>query len=222
MCQLPGNAQESRSTNQITAVTPSTTSDPAAMVSSTTVAAWVGQSLGAPGAGAACWQAVPRGVMARSWPPSTRRPGSVRLVLNDFGPTDVPDVTPRSPEALASLTDEANEHCGQAHYSLARHDVGSLLAESQACAVTVPAARSSRAWRLAEGATVYEDVTAALTAIAVLGSRERSSSLHFDLARVLAQEDSPRDADVIRHLDTADRIAPQRIRGDPWSNSDRR
>ncbi|MBV9030468.1 MAG: helix-turn-helix transcriptional regulator [Pseudonocardiales bacterium] len=289
---------------------------------------------------------------------------SIRLVLNDFGPTDVPDVTPRPLEALASLADEANEHCGQAHYSLARHDIGSLLAESQTSALTVPAARrdqaftaavttcfvagvvSSRAgnvdlaataalrgydlaqqhdnpallgfarwywaleltsmaartrahavlsdgindlapavqlsaantlaaeivgmmhlqqartaarrqdadnahahldeaahiasrvgerngmrqhfgptnvaaWRvsvgveLAEGAKVYEDVTAAPTDIAALGSRERSSSLHFDLARVLAQEDGPRDADVIRHLDTADRIAPQRIRSDP-------
>jgi hypothetical protein len=32
---------------------------------------------------------------------------------------------------------------------------------------------------------------------------------------VLAQEEGERDADVIRHLDTADRIAPQRIRSDP-------
>ncbi|MGH3998398.1 MAG: hypothetical protein ACRDTJ_13140, partial [Pseudonocardiaceae bacterium] len=77
------------------------------------------------------------------------------------------------------------------------------------------------AWRvsigveLAEGAKVYEDVMAAPIDIATLGSRERSSSLYFDLARVLAQEDGPRDADVIRYLDTADRIAPQRIRGDP-------
>jgi hypothetical protein len=77
------------------------------------------------------------------------------------------------------------------------------------------------AWRvsigveLAEGAKIYEDVMAAPIDIATLGSRERSSSLHFDLARVLAQENGKRDADVIRHLDTADRIAPQRIRNDP-------
>ena len=289
---------------------------------------------------------------------------SIRLVLNDFGPTDVPDVLARPLEALARLADEANEHCAQAHYSLARHDVGSLLAESQASALTVPTARrdqaftaavtacfvagvvSSRAgnidlaataarrgydlaqqhdnpalvgfarwywaleltsmaartrahavlsdgiddltpvvqlsaantlaaeivgmmhlhqartaarqqhaedahahldeathiagrvgerngmrqhfgptnvaaWRvaigveLAEGAKVYDDVMAAPIDIAALGSRERSSSLHFDLARVLAQEDGERDADVIRYLDTADRIAPQRIRNDP-------
>jgi len=77
------------------------------------------------------------------------------------------------------------------------------------------------AWRvsigveLAEGAKVYEDATAAPIDIAVLDSRERSSSLHFDFARLLAQEGGARDADVIRHLDTADRIAPQRIRSDP-------
>ena len=289
---------------------------------------------------------------------------SIRWALNDFGPTDVPDVTPRPLEALLRLADEGNEHCGQAHYSLARHDVGSLLAESQASALTVPTAQrdqafiaavtacfvagvvSSRAgnidlaataarrgydlaqqhdnpalfgfarwywaleltsmvartrahavlsegiddltpavqlsatntlaaeivgmmhlqqartaarqqhadeahahldeaahiagrvgerngmrqhfgptnvaaWRvsigveLAEGAKVYEDATAAPIDIAALGSRERSSSLHFDLARVLAQEGGARDADVIRYLDTADRIAPQRIRSDP-------
>jgi hypothetical protein len=68
---------------------------------------------------------------------------------------------------------------------------------------------------LTEGAKAYEDATAALIAIEALGSRERSSSLHFDFARVLAQEDGPRDGDAIRHLDTADRIAPQRIRSDP-------
>jgi transcriptional regulator with XRE-family HTH domain len=289
---------------------------------------------------------------------------SIRLALNDFGSDEVPDVTPRPLEALVRLADEANEHCAQAHYSLARHDVGSLLAESQASALTVPtaqrdqaftaavtacfvagvvssragnidlaataarrgydlaqqhdnlalfgfarwywaleltsmatrtrahavlsegiddlipavqfsaantlaaeivgmmhlqqartAARQQRAddahahldeaahiaarvgerngmrqhfgptnvaaWRvsigveLVEGAKVYDDVMAAPIDIAALGSHERSSSLHFDLARVLAQEDGRRDTEVIRYLDTADRIAPQRIRSDP-------
>jgi transcriptional regulator with XRE-family HTH domain len=289
---------------------------------------------------------------------------SIRLALNDFGPMDVPAVTPRPLEALASLADKANEQCGQAHYSLAGHDVGGLLAESQASAFTVTqterdqaftaavtacfvagvvssragnidlattaarrgydlarqhdnrgllgfarwywaleltsmgartrahavlsegiddltpavqsaaadtlpaeivgmmhlqqartAAREQRAddahahlneaahmadrvgerngmrqhfgptnvaaWRvsigveLTEGAKAYEDATAAPIGIDALGSRERSSSLHFDFARVLAQEGGPHDGDSIRHLDTADRIAPQRIRGDP-------
>ena len=289
---------------------------------------------------------------------------SIRLALNDCGPMDIPDVTPRPRELLTSLVDKANEHCGQAHYSLAGHDVGGLLVESQASAfIVTPAERdhaftaavtacfvagvvSSRAgnidlaitaarrgydlakqhsnpgllgfarwywaceltsmgartrahavlsegiddltpavqfsagdtlpaeivgmmhlqqartaarqqraddahahldeaahiadrvgelngmrqhfgptnvaaWRisigveLTEGARAYEDATAAPIGIDALGSRERSSSLHFDFARVLAQEGGPRDGDAIRHLDTADRIAPQRIRSDP-------
>jgi transcriptional regulator with XRE-family HTH domain len=290
---------------------------------------------------------------------------SIRLALNDFGPMDVPDVTPRLLEALASLADKANEQCGQANYSLAGHDVGSLLVESQASAFTVvvsaerdqaftvavtacfaagvvssragnidlastaarrgydlakqhddpgllgfarwywaleltsmgargrahavlsegiddltpavqfsagntlpaeivgmmhlqqarTAARQQRAdeahahlgeaarladrvgecngmrqhfgptnvaaWRvsigveLTEGAKAYEDATAAPIAIDTLGSRERSSSLHFDFARLLAQEGGPRDGEAIRHLDTADRMASQRIRSDP-------
>jgi transcriptional regulator with XRE-family HTH domain len=289
---------------------------------------------------------------------------AISLALNDFGPDDVPDVTPRPLEVLASLADKANEHCSQAHYSLAGHDVGSLLAESQARAFTgttaerdqaftaavtacfvagvvssragnvdlatiaaqrgydlaqqhdnpglvgfarwyralertsvgartrahavlsegidnltptvrfstadtLPAeivgmmhlqqariaARQQRAdeahahldeamriadkvgerngmrqhfgptnvaaWRvsigveLTEGAKAYEEATAAPIGIDALGSRERASSLHFDFARALAQEGGPRDAEAIRHLDAADRIAPTRIRSDP-------
>lgn len=289
---------------------------------------------------------------------------SIRLALNDFGPMDVPDVTPRPPGALASLADKANEECGQAHYSLAGNDVGSLLAESHASAFTVPlterdqaftaavtscfaagvvssrvgnidlaitaarrgydlakqhdnpgllgfarwywaleltsmgartraravlsegiddltsavqfsvadtlpaeivgmmhlqqartAARQQHteeahshldeaarmagrvgerngmrqhfgptnvaAWRisigveLGEGAKAYEEATTAPIGIDALGSRERSSSLYFDFARSLTQEGGARDGDAIRHLDTADRIAPQRIRSDP-------
>jgi transcriptional regulator with XRE-family HTH domain len=293
----------------------------------------------------------------------TTLPG-IRLVLNDFGPMDVPDLTPRPAEELAYLLDRANENCGQADYVLAGHDVGGLLAESQGSALTVASAErgqaftaavtacfvagvvSSRAgnidlavtaarrgydlarqyddpalvgfacwywaceltsmgartrakavlsegidsltsavhlsgpktlaaelvgmmhlqqartaarerradeahahldeaaqlagrvgerngmrqhfgptnvaaWRvsigveLAEGARVYEHAKTVPIDINALGSRERSSSMHFDLARVLAQEEGPRDGDAIRHLDMADRIAPQRIRNDP-------
>jgi transcriptional regulator with XRE-family HTH domain len=43
---------------------------------------------------------------------------SIRLALNDCGPMDIPDVMPRPRELLTSLVDKANEHCGQAHYSL--------------------------------------------------------------------------------------------------------
>ena len=289
---------------------------------------------------------------------------SIRLALNDFGPMDVPDLTPRPLEELASLAERANENCSQADYALAGHEVGGLLAESQASALAVvsaerdqafttavtacfvagvvssragnidlavtaarrgydlarqhddpalvgfacwywaceltsmgartrahtvlsegidnltpavhlsaadtlpaelvgmmhlqqarTAARERRAedahahldeaaklaervgerngmrqhfgptnvaaWRvsigveLAEGAQAYEYARTVPIDIDVLGSRERSSSMHFDFARLLAQEEGPRDGQAIRHLDTADRIAPQRIRNDP-------
>jgi hypothetical protein len=46
-------------------------------------------------------------------------------------------------------------------------------------------------------------------------SAGRRSRLHFDLARGYAQAEGDRDSEAIRHLDTADRIAPTRIRNDP-------
>jgi transcriptional regulator with XRE-family HTH domain len=46
-------------------------------------------------------------------------------------------------------------------------------------------------------------------------SAGRSSRLHLDLARGYAQAEGARDSEAIRHLDTADRIAPIRIRNDP-------
>ncbi|MDQ3760789.1 MAG: hypothetical protein M3460_03575 [Actinomycetota bacterium] len=39
--------------------------------------------------------------------------------------------------------------------------------------------------------------------------------LHFNLARGYAQAEGARDAQALRHLDTADRIAPQGIRNVP-------
>jgi len=50
---------------------------------------------------------------------------------------------------------------------------------------------------------------------AVLASADRRSYLHFDIARGWAQAGGDRDAEAIRHLDTADRIAPTRTRNDP-------
>jgi len=77
------------------------------------------------------------------------------------------------------------------------------------------------AWRvsigieLGEGVRAYEDATRAPIDVTALGSAERSSSLHLDLARVLVQDGGTRDGEAIRHLDTADHIAPQRVRPDP-------
>ncbi|HEV2784032.1 MAG TPA: hypothetical protein VGX25_31985 [Actinophytocola sp.] len=51
--------------------------------------------------------------------------------------------------------------------------------------------------------------------LSALDSRDRTAALHFDLARAYAQADGARDAETVRHLDLADRMAPQRIRQDP-------
>jgi hypothetical protein len=48
-----------------------------------------------------------------------------------------------------------------------------------------------------------------------LDSPNRRCVLHFDLARAYAQAEGDRDGDAIRHLDAADRIAPQGIRNVP-------
>lgn len=48
-----------------------------------------------------------------------------------------------------------------------------------------------------------------------LVTADRRAALHFDLARAFAQAEGTRDAQAVRHLDLADRIAPQRIRHDP-------
>lgn len=46
-------------------------------------------------------------------------------------------------------------------------------------------------------------------------SAGRCSRLHLDLARGYAQAEGARDSEAIRHLDTADRVAPTRVRNDP-------
>jgi transcriptional regulator with XRE-family HTH domain len=51
--------------------------------------------------------------------------------------------------------------------------------------------------------------------LAVLSSADRRAGLHLDLARAWAQAGGDRDAQALRHLDTADRIAPVRLRNDP-------
>jgi hypothetical protein len=76
-------------------------------------------------------------------------------------------------------------------------------------------ARLGMGVELGEGGRAYAEITQAPLDVEALGSRERSSSLDLDLARALVQDGSDRDAEAIRHLDTADRLAPQRIRMNP-------
>jgi hypothetical protein len=51
--------------------------------------------------------------------------------------------------------------------------------------------------------------------LATFGSAVRGGALHFDLARAYTQAEGTRDAEAIRHMDAADRLAPQYVRPDP-------
>jgi hypothetical protein len=68
---------------------------------------------------------------------------------------------------------------------------------------------------LGEGGRAYEAATRMPPDLTTLNSKDRESTLYFDLARALVQDGPNRDAKAIRHLDTADRLAPTRIRNDP-------
>jgi len=65
------------------------------------------------------------------------------------------------------------------------------------------------------GPQAAERFTAAPIELSVFGSRDRECNVHFDLARAWAQAEGSRDGEVIRSLDTADRLAPMRVRNDP-------
>jgi hypothetical protein len=51
--------------------------------------------------------------------------------------------------------------------------------------------------------------------VAALDSADRRAGMHLDLSRAYAQSGGDRDAAALHHVDTADRIAPTRIRNDP-------
>ncbi|MGH3906661.1 MAG: hypothetical protein ACRDTE_21160 [Pseudonocardiaceae bacterium] len=51
--------------------------------------------------------------------------------------------------------------------------------------------------------------------LGIFGSAVRGGALHVDLSRAYAQAEGARDSEAIRHLDAADRLAPQYVRPDP-------
>jgi transcriptional regulator with XRE-family HTH domain len=77
------------------------------------------------------------------------------------------------------------------------------------------------AWSLAiaveleRGPSVAETLDTSPATLAALDSADRRAGFHLDLSRGYAQAEGSRDNEAIRHLDTADRIAPTRIRNDP-------
>ncbi|OLR92991.1 helix-turn-helix domain-containing protein [Actinokineospora bangkokensis] len=78
-----------------------------------------------------------------------------------------------------------------------------------------------RAWSLSiavelgEGPGMADRVTSRPDYDRGLSTADRRGALHFDLARANGQSGGERDLRAIHHLDTADRIAPQRLRNDP-------
>jgi transcriptional regulator with XRE-family HTH domain len=146
---------------------------------------------------------------------------------------DVSDIAdPTAPDTSAA------EAAGMLHLSAAQlaakdhraHDVDTHLAAARELARQTgernrlwfsfgPA--NVRAWSLSIDVELGRGPTAAETVEHTPGhadgllTADRRSSFHFDLARAYAQAGGDRDAAALRHLDTADRISPLRVRPDP-------
>lgn len=68
---------------------------------------------------------------------------------------------------------------------------------------------------LGQGGAAVERAQRESVDLSVFDSANRVAAWHFDHARALAQEGGRRDMEAIRHLDTAERTAPQRLHHDP-------
>lgn len=77
------------------------------------------------------------------------------------------------------------------------------------------------AWSLAiaveleRGPSVADTLDTSPATFAALDSADRRAGFHLDLSRAYAQCGGDRDTAAMRHIDTADRIAPSRLRNDP-------
>jgi hypothetical protein len=77
------------------------------------------------------------------------------------------------------------------------------------------------AWSLAiavelqRGPSVAGKLDASPATFAALGSADRRAGFHLDLSRAYAQSGGDRDDVALQHIDSADRIAPTRLRNDP-------
>lgn len=132
----------------------------------------------------------------------------------------------------------AAEACGMLHLTTAliavrdgrTGDVATHLAEARSLAAHTGERNHMRyhfgptnvaAWELGlaveagNGPAVAERLTSEPIDLSIFGSKGRAAYVHFDLARGWAQADGPRDGEALRALDTADRLAPVRIRNDP-------
>ena len=130
------------------------------------------------------------------------------------------------------------EACGMLHLTTAliaardgrTGDVATHLAEARSLAAHTGERNHLRyhfgptnvaAWELGlaveagTGPVVAERLAAAPIDLSVFGSKGRAAYVHFDLARAWAQADGSHDGEALRALDTADRLAPVRVRNDP-------
>jgi hypothetical protein len=123
---------------------------------------------------------------------------------------------------LSSAQMAAKDHDGDAaatHLQVAA-ELAERTGERNALQFTFGPA-NVRAWSLSIAVELGEGPERAETIARTPGydtdlvAADRRSALHFDMARAYAQAGGTRDVDAIRSLDTADRIAPQRIRLDP-------
>ena len=130
------------------------------------------------------------------------------------------------------------EACGMLHLTTAliaardgrTGDVATHLAEARSLAAHTGERNHLRyhfgptnvaAWELGlaveagTGPVVAERLAAAPIDLSVFGSKGRAAYVHFDLARAWAQADGSHDGEAVRALDTAERLAPVRVRNDP-------
>ncbi|MGH3905791.1 MAG: helix-turn-helix domain-containing protein, partial [Pseudonocardiaceae bacterium] len=70
----------------------------------------------------------------------------IQLALNDYGPDDIPDVTPRPLDELVTWADTVMLHWDQARVSLAGRDIGTLVTELQVNAATATGAEREQAY----------------------------------------------------------------------------
>lgn len=81
-----------------------------------------------------------------------------------------------------------------------------------------------RAWNLSIAVELGNGPATAEQTVQIPGyldqlvTAERQAAMHFDLARAYSQAEGARDGEALRHLDQADRTAPQRIRNDPLAH----
>ncbi|MCA1702151.1 MAG: hypothetical protein LC808_02320, partial [Actinobacteria bacterium] len=110
---------------------------------------------------------------------------------------------------------DADNHLGQAAELASRTGEGNALLQHFG-PVNVATWGINVAVELERGPAVAEVLDSEVPRLLdTFGSAVRGGALHFDLARAYAQAEGARDAAAIRHLDAADRLAPQYVRPDP-------